>query len=65
MKTKQLAPHPLRIPPEMKAELQHSATQARRSLSAEILIRLERTLQSDEGWEYHPETRAWTMKGIK
>ena len=62
MKTKQLAPHPLRIPPEMKAELQHSATQARRSLSAEILIRLERTLLRDEEWKFNPETNGWSPK---
>lgn len=44
MKDKQQAPYSLRMPPEMRDALEKSAKVNRRSLNAELLLRLERSL---------------------
>lgn len=40
-------PTPIRLSPDLKRKLQHIATENHRSLSGEIAIRLERSVQQD------------------
>lgn len=41
-------PYVLRLPKELKAELERLARQNRRSLNSEILIRLEQSVKAEE-----------------
>ena len=45
--TKQVAPFGLRMPPEVKEELEKLAEQNRRSLNAEIVVRLEQSIHQE------------------
>lgn len=45
---KQLPITPLRLPPDLKIWLKHQATNNRRSLNAEIIVRLEESRQKEE-----------------
>ena len=44
---KQIPPFGLRLPPEVKEQLEKLAEQNRRSLNAEILVRLENSIQHE------------------
>ena len=43
-----VSPFPVRLPPTLRASLQQAATEAKRSLAAEILLRLEKSEQQQE-----------------
>lgn len=42
-----ISPYPVRMPPELREELERSAKKGARSLHAEIIARLERSIESD------------------
>lgn len=52
----QLAPSPVRLPPDLKRWLQHQAVDAGWSLNKEILARLEQSRQAQE--EKHAKAAA-------
>ena len=41
--------YPLRMPPELRQELENAAKNTGRSLNAEILVRLQQSLETSEG----------------
>ncbi len=47
--TKQIVPYGLRMPPEVKEQLEKLAEQNRRSLNAEIVVRLEQSIKQEGG----------------
>lgn len=44
--SRDITPFALRMPPEMRAKVEHAAKESRRSLNAEILARLEASFQT-------------------
>ncbi len=42
-----ISPYPVRMPPELREQLEESARKGSRSLHAEIIARLERSIESD------------------
>jgi hypothetical protein len=48
MKTSEIAPLGVRMPPELKDRLKSSAQENRRSLNAEVVLRLEESLAAEE-----------------
>ncbi|SMF93901.1 Arc-like DNA binding domain-containing protein [Methylomagnum ishizawai] len=47
MTTKPTQPYPIRMPQEMRSQFERAAKESGRSLHAEIMIRLERSLEYD------------------
>lgn len=47
-KSHQISPTPVRVPPDLKRWLQHSAIENHRSLNSEILHRLEKSRIHEE-----------------
>ncbi len=45
--TRQINPFGLRMPPELKEAIQASADKSRRSLNAEVVLRLQRSLEME------------------
>lgn len=56
--TKQKPPYPLRMPEDMRESLQESARQKGRSLNAEIIERLHRSLLVDSGGDVEDQAEA-------
>lgn len=49
MKTSEIAPLGVRMPPELKDRLREAAIENRRSLNAEVVKRLEQSLEATNG----------------
>jgi predicted HicB family RNase H-like nuclease len=48
MKTSEIAPLGVRMPPELKERLREAASENRRSLNAEVVKRLEQSLDTEK-----------------
>ena len=48
MENERITPYPLRMPPELREELELSAKEHKRSLNAEIVLRLNGSISSEK-----------------